>query len=197
MHQDSAHSTESRLSEETMASAQKILKSSVLGWGSDLDPKNRPAFPKEANRQSVLETDPLRDYEKIESQVPRVKILVSTEHKRLPPVFGTSCPPKGLSGKIRELAFRFSEGQKSHWLLLIFADRVDVLENALLDALKGKPDNPFSEMGLKSEFRKGGFFSRFGHNRADMRRWRQQLLLLGSLAGGAYGFWRLSKRGRK
>ena len=44
----------------------------------------------------------------------------SIEHKFLTPVFGTSCPPKGLSGAIRKLAYRrYSEGRAAHWLLLL------------------------------------------------------------------------------
>jgi hypothetical protein len=32
------------------------------------------------------------------------------EHKFLTPVFGTSCPPRGVSGALRKLAYRkFSE----------------------------------------------------------------------------------------
>jgi hypothetical protein len=161
-----------------------MLRSTVKGWGADLELRNRPGVPREINRESVL-TSGGDDYDKIPRQTPRVEILVSTEHKKLTPVFGTACPPKGLSGVVRRLAFRFSEGKKAHWMLLLFADRVDVVESAVSGMLRGHSHNPFKEMGLRAEFRKGGFFSRFGHGRADTKRWAQQSLLLATVGGAA------------
>jgi hypothetical protein len=157
-----------------------IDKSKIPGWGADLDARNRPASTKEANRESVLDVRGSDEYELIPRQVPRVRILLSTEHKRLTPVFGTACPPKGLSGLIRRAAFRLSEGQKAHWLMLMFADRVDVLESGLAGIVRGESHNPLKEMGLSTELRRGGFRSRFGRHRADTRRWGQELLLAGT-----------------
>jgi hypothetical protein len=157
------------------------LKLKVPGWGADLDPKNRPAVPKEkapAHGTGAHWDEP-------EQQIPTVKILVSPEHKGLTPVFGTSCPPKGLSGKIREFAFKFSEGRKSHWLLLLFADRVDVIEEGIKSIRNLTAHNPLGEMGLGSEFKRGGFFSRFGQNRADVRRQKRELVVLLGLGAGA------------
>lgn len=171
-----------------------ISRDNIPGWGADLDPKNRPASRREANSESVADARRDQEYELVERQVPKVEILVSTEHKKLPPIFGTSCPPKGLSGVFRRLAFRFSEGQKAHWLILILADRIDVYESALGDLLRGRPDNPFAEMGLKTEFRRGGFFSRFGQNRADVRRWRQQFVLVAGLGAASYLTWKAISR---
>src|SRR4030081_1190733 len=45
--------------------------------------------------------------------------------KRRPPVFGTAVPPRGLSGAIRLLAYQLPDHSPSHWLLLMFGDRVD------------------------------------------------------------------------
>jgi hypothetical protein len=124
-------------------------------------------------------------WEEPEQQIPTVKILVSPEHKGLTPVFGTSCPPKGLSGKIRELAFKFSEGKKSHWILLLFADRVDEIEESLKSLLTFNMHNPLKEMGLGTEIRPGGFFSRFGQHRADVRRQKRELFVLLGVGAGA------------
>jgi hypothetical protein len=60
-------------------------------------------------------------YPPIEPQVPHVKIHKSTEHGKLTPVFGTSCPPSGISGRIRDYAYTFSEGRLARWLMLMFA----------------------------------------------------------------------------
>ncbi|HAR44315.1 MAG TPA: hypothetical protein DCS07_17075 [Bdellovibrionales bacterium] len=169
-----------------MPSANR-LRASIPGWGADLDPSKRPAAHREANRENILDVVGQNEYELIPSQTPCVEILVSTEHKRLPPIFGTACPPKGLSGVIRRFAFRFSEGQKLHWNILLFADRVDVIESSIGALLRGHPDNPFKERGLRAEFRRSGFPARFGHNRADTKRWGQQALLgLAVIGAGAF-----------
>jgi hypothetical protein len=47
----------------------------------------------------------------------------------LTPVFGTSVPPRALSGIMRTAAYNIPEHFTSHWLLLLAADRVDVVED--------------------------------------------------------------------
>src|SRR3954463_1957474 len=86
----------------------------IAGWGSDLDPKMRPGVP----RDKAPDIGAERLYPPIEPQVPRIKIHKSTEHARLTPVFGTSCPPSGLSGRIRDFGYKFSEGRLARWLAL-------------------------------------------------------------------------------
>lgn len=157
------------------------LKQKIPGWGADLDLRNRPGVPREKTPPNGTGAH----WDEPQQQIPNIKILVSNEHKGLTPVFGTSCPLKGVSGMIREFAFRFSEGQKSHWLLLLMADRVDVFEEAIKSVLELKAHNPFSEMGLASEFRRGGFFSRFGQHRTDVRRQKRELMVLLGLGAGA------------
>lgn len=46
----------------------------------------------------------------------------------LTPVFGTSCPPHGVSGAMRRAAYAVPEHFTSHWLILLLADRIDALE---------------------------------------------------------------------
>lgn len=125
------------------------LSSEIQGWGADLDPSVRPGVPRDKAPELGVEAL----YPSIEQQVPRVRINKSTEHMRLTPVFGTSCPPKLLSGLIRDFAYKYSEGRKVHWLLLLAADRVDVFENILLDLAKGHVPNIWKEMGLSSELK--------------------------------------------
>jgi hypothetical protein len=86
-------------------------------------------------------------------QRPPHRIHKSTEHARLTPVFGTSCPPAGLSGRIRDFAYRLSEGRPSRWVALIAADRVDMIEGLLADLARMRPPNVVREMGLASEWR--------------------------------------------
>ena len=143
--------------------SREELQQRVPGWGVDLDPANRPAVPREQWQPTGAHwTLPASQPE----EWPRER---SIEHQMLTPVFGTSCPPKGLSGMIRRYAYRrFSEGRATHWLLLIAADRVDSLESDLRSMVRGRPDNPITETGIRSEFTHHGLRSRFGQKRADL-----------------------------
>jgi hypothetical protein len=96
-------------------------------------------------------------------------------------VFGTSTPPKGISGAIRKFAYRkYSEGRTAHWLLLIAADRVDAFESHLRSLFSAHPDNPLTETGIISEFTHAGFSSRFSSKRADLpHMWIDPILVFG------------------
>ena len=88
---------------------------------------------------------------------------------RIPPVFGTSTPPRGLSGAIRKYAYReYSEGRAAHWLLLMLADRVDAVEEHVKSFATLRPDNPITETGIKAEFTHHGLSSRIGRGRTDL-----------------------------
>jgi hypothetical protein len=149
-----------------LAESPEELRARIPGWGVDLDPRDRPAVPR-------LQFDPdlsgahWNFPERQPQKWPRER---SIEHKFLTPVFGTSCPPKGLSGVMRKLAYkRYSEGRLAHWLILIAADRVDAVESALASFVTLRPDNPVTETGVLSEFSRHGISSRFGQRRADVR----------------------------
>ena len=89
----------------------------------------------------------------ITPQVPPFTIFKSTEHGKMTPVFGTSCPPRGLSGALRAVAYKFSEGRLARWMTLMFADRVDVVEGLVDDLASLRVPNIPKEMGLGSELR--------------------------------------------
>ncbi|MBS9376168.1 hypothetical protein GON09_005189 [Rhodococcus sp. B50] len=105
----------------------------------------------------------------------------SVEHAFLTPVFGTSCPPKGLSGIVRKYAYRrFSEGRAAHWLLLLGADRIDAVESHLASFVSRRPDNPITETGIRSEFTHAGVRSRLGGRRVDTaHQWMDPLVVGG------------------
>lgn len=149
------------------------LRNTIPGWGIDLDRNDRPAFPKE--KFDPLSTGAHWDFP--ERQIERWPRERSVEHKFLTPVFGTSCPPRGLSGLIRRYAYRFSEGRTLHWTLLMVADRVDVAEQRLLALGQGRPDNVITETGVLAEFKRHGIRSRVGRHRADLV--HQPMSLLG------------------
>jgi hypothetical protein len=148
------------------AESSEQLRARIPGWGADLDPKNRPSVPKlqwQDDRSGAHWDFPERQPEK----QPRER---SIEHAFLTPVFGTSCPPKGLSGVLRRYSYRkYSEGRAAHWLLLLAADRVDAWESHLRSFATLRPDNPITETGVLSEFRRHGVASRAGAKRADVR----------------------------
>jgi hypothetical protein len=148
-----------------LAESSDELRARIPGWGADLDPKDRPSVPQERfdpNLSGAHWEFPERQPEKW----PRER---SIEHKFLTPVFGTSCPPKGLSGVIRKYSYRkYSEGRAAHWLLLLAADRVDAVESAVKSFVTLHPDNPITETGVLSEFTHHGWSSRIGQKRADL-----------------------------
>jgi hypothetical protein len=134
----------------TTQERERIDRSSTIkGWGSDLDPARRPGVPRDKAPQLGVELL----YPPIEQQVPRITIHKSTEHGRLTPVFGTSCPPAGLSGRIRDYAYQFSEGRLARWMTLMLADRVNVVEDVVGDLASGRVPNIPKEMGMRSELK--------------------------------------------
>jgi hypothetical protein len=140
------------------------LRARIPGWGADLDPADRPSFPK-LQFQDDLTGAHWEFPERQPEKWPRER---SIEHAFLTPVFGTGQPPAGLSGVIRKYAYRrFSEGRAAHWLLLMGADRVDAWEHHLRSFATLRPDNPVTETGVRSEFTARGLASRRG--RVDAR----------------------------
>jgi hypothetical protein len=122
----------------------------VAGWGMDANPANNPTYP-----MRHVEDQRTRGFtwDRPTLQEPRVEILRSIEHDRLPAVLGTSTPPSGLSGMIRRAAFRRSESDWWHWLMLMGADRIGVVEGVFEDLSRGRIPNIPAEMGVRAEWR--------------------------------------------
>ncbi|MFF2317976.1 hypothetical protein ACFVTE_17105 [Arthrobacter sp. NPDC058097] len=171
----------------------ETLRARIPGWGADLDPADRPSYPRE---QPGIETGAHWDFpERQPEKWPRER---SVEHAMLPPVFGTSTPPKGTSGAIRKYAYKYSEGRAAHWLLLIAADRVDAWEHHLKSFATLHPDNPVTETGLKSEFSAHGVRSRYGQKRADVNhQWIDPIIVGGPWVLTAVGVAAVLKALRK
>ncbi|MDG6110467.1 hypothetical protein Daura_28415 [Dactylosporangium aurantiacum] len=146
------------------AESSAALRARIPGWGADLDPRDRPSVPRE-KFDPGLSGAPWDFPERQQERRPRER---SIEHAMLPPVFGTSCPPRGLSGVLRRFAYRrYSEARAAHWLLLLAADRVDVAESRVRSALHGHPD-PVIPTGLRSEVTHHGLASRLRRRRTDL-----------------------------
>lgn len=151
----------------------------IPGWGADLDPAKRPAVPME--KQPADGTGAHWDIPELQKCT--VKIFKSVEHPRMPPVFGTSVPPRGLSGRIKEYAYSFGEGRPARWLPLLLADRINVVEGILDDLRRGHIPNILAEMGWRSEWK---------YNRQGFIK---KALVLSLIMGGGYALMR-SRRSR-
>ena len=125
-------------------------KDNIPGWGMDADPENDPTYPMKhytgADHERI-------NYEKPTQQPIDIEVLHSIERPGVTRVFGTSTPPEGISGNIRRYAFRYSESTYAHWVPLVLADRVNVVEGVIDDLKKGIVPNIFAEKGWQAEWK--------------------------------------------
>jgi hypothetical protein len=124
---------------------------SVPGWGIDADPENDPTYPMKPDRTDLEQQG--YSWERPTQQPIDVEILHSNERPNVTAVFGTASPPSGLSGMIRRWAFRWSENEYNHWLPLILADRINVVEGVLEDIAHGKFPNIWKEKGYNASWK--------------------------------------------
>lgn len=89
----------------------------------DRDLRNRPGVPMERKPKPFPGT-----HWPITPQKSRVRAVRHGRPGSMTPVYGTSQPLRGASGVLRRLAYRAPDHKVRHWLLLMFADRVNVAE---------------------------------------------------------------------
>src|SRR5918994_6553948 len=118
--------------------------SQIKGWSVDADPNNDPTYPMKHRNNGEHAG---YSWERPLQQPITVEVLHSNERPDVTSVFGTSTPPSGLSGVLRRIAFRYSESSYGHWLPLVLADRVGVVEGVLADLGRGRVPNVFAEWG--------------------------------------------------
>lgn len=124
-----------------------IANKDIKGWGVDIDTKNDPTYP---IKHHVEDEHNGYSWERPKQQPVNIEVLHSNERPYITAVFGTSVPPGGISGMLRRYAFRFSEGSFGHWIPLMLADRVNVVEGIIDDLRKGHIPNIFAEKGMKA-----------------------------------------------
>jgi hypothetical protein len=129
----------------------KINPRDIKGWGIDADPLDVPAYPMKIRNENDNKKGIF--WERPAQQPAQVEVLVSNERPTITAVFGTPNPPSGLSGRIRRFAFRYSESSYGHWLPLLLADRVNMIEGIADDIRQGSFPNIFAELGGKSELK--------------------------------------------
>ena len=127
--------------------ARRFCAATLAGWGVDADSGNDPTYPYRDRSHDDHSGTWLRPTQ----QEPEVEILQSIEHKQRPAVVGTSTQPSGLSGMLRRLAYRKSESNLLHWMLLLGADRINVVEGVLQDLASARVPNVPGEMGARAE----------------------------------------------
>lgn len=135
---------------ESRVARSVVDPSTIPGWGVDADEENDPTWPM---RDRTFDDAPGRHWQRPPAQPHTVEVLMSIEHEERPAVFGTATPPQGLSGVVRRAAFRFSESRWTHWLMLMAADRINVVEGVLKDLARGRPPNLWREFGFGAAWR--------------------------------------------
>ena len=103
----------------------------IPGYGVDADPSRRPGVPQ---YQKPLRPHPNAKYPPPVQESEVKQLMHGRPHKDYPPVWGTAQPPSGVAGAIRKLAYSWPDHRPKHWVALLFADRVDVLEHRLKKA---------------------------------------------------------------
>lgn len=123
----------------------------IPGWNMDADPKNEPTYP---IKKWTGDDHKRYNWERPQQQKSDdVEILHSNERPNLSAVFGTPQPPSGLSGVLRRQAFKFSESEYGHWLTLLLADRINMVEGIVDDVKHGFFPNIFAERGMKADWK--------------------------------------------
>jgi hypothetical protein len=146
----------------------------IPGWGADLNKADRPAYPMER-------TPPRLDAPPAGLPTPQhrhVEVFHSTERPGMTPIFGSTVPPRGLSGRLRRAGYSFSENDLRRWLVLLAADRVDMVEGVISDLAHGHVPNLPAEMGWRAELR---------HNPAGAAR---KVAVLAVAGGLLYLWWK-------
>ena len=154
--------------------------SQIKGWGVDANPRNDPTNPMKHRNDGEHAG---YSWERPPQQPITTEILHSIERSNVTSVFGTSTPPSGLSGSIRRFAFGYSESSYGHWLPLMLADRVSVVEGVFGDLKHGHVPNVFAELGWKAEWK---------HNKTSLIR---RILVRVVLVSAAVAYFRSKRTG--
>jgi hypothetical protein len=100
--------------------------------GADLPRTERPGVPMEHEVRPLTPTAP----EQVERMRPRRGLTHRKELGSMTPVFGTGQPLHGMSGLLRRVAYATPETRAKHWMMLLMADRVNVLEHRIARMVK-------------------------------------------------------------
>src|SRR5689334_2474054 len=113
--------SETTMNEQTLSDPSQETN----GAGIDRSVLTRPGIPRESEPPQPLAS---AHWLEPEQQTSPVHPLVGVG-QRLTPVFSTAIPLHGLSGLLRRRAYGIADYRARRWLLLMMADRIDVLES--------------------------------------------------------------------
>jgi hypothetical protein len=91
----------------------------------DEKPLARPGVPQELDPPAPL----ANAHWLTPDQQHSVQLPLVGAGRQLTPVYSVENPPRGLSGLVRRLAYRVPDYRPRRWLLLMLADRIDVVES--------------------------------------------------------------------
>ena len=112
---------------------QRLEHANEPVYGADLSRSERPGVPMETEPRAITATVHWSDPER---QRPDRRVTKRVELRQLTPVFSSANPPRGFSGVLRRAAYRIPETRPKHFMMLMLADRVDVLEHRFARLLK-------------------------------------------------------------
>jgi hypothetical protein len=121
-----------------------IDPTAINGWGMDTDVMDEPTYPV---KHYTGDDHRRKNWARPTLQKKNVEILMSTERPYISAVFGSTLPPRGVSGAIRRFAFKYSENMYRHWLPLLLADRINVVEGFFGDLFHGRLPRLVKERG--------------------------------------------------
>ncbi len=124
--------------------------SHIKGWGIDADKENDPVYPMKHRNNAEHQG---YSWERPPLQHCDTEILKSVERPNLTAVYGSTAPPSGLSGKIRRMAYKYSESSYGRWLPLVLADRIGMVEGIIDDFKHGIVPNIPAERGWGAEWK--------------------------------------------
>ena len=96
----------------------------IIGWGVDAALENRPGVPEELPPQPI-------GFSRLGGPSAQTvgKPTAKSFDRPVTPTYGTTVPLRGLSGVIRRMAYQIPAYKPRRWMLLLLADRVDVIEH--------------------------------------------------------------------
>lgn len=97
----------------------------VFGWGVDSAREDRPGNPKETTPPRPIGNP---HWTEPEAQM-QGELVVKDPLRPVTSTYGTTVPLRGLSGAMRRMAYTIPPYKARRWMLLLLADRVDVLEH--------------------------------------------------------------------
>lgn len=98
--------------------------SNIIGWGADAALENRPGVPEELPPQPI-------GYSRLGGPPPQTigEPTAKSFDRPVTATYGTTVPLRGLSGVVRRMAYRTPTYKPRRWLMLMLADRIDVIEH--------------------------------------------------------------------